>query len=112
MKERGYSENVAFIEKAPDQTSAVGAELSFEGQDLVTRRFQDMEPVLQHVKDMREANEDQGSRWGDGRMVGHIPALFLSEIAAIKDRPKRDAAILAFFRENPAFCGFSPYLKR
>jgi len=111
MKESGYSENVSIVEKLPDGTSAVGSALHFEGDDLTIQRFQDMAPVLEHVREMREANEAHGSRWGDGRVVGHIPALHYPAIAAIKDRTQRDAAIQKFFREHPQYVGFSPYLK-
>ncbi|AMM22992.1 hypothetical protein [Variovorax sp. PAMC 28711] len=110
QKENGFSENVSFVEKAPDHTSAVGTTLHFEGQDLITQRTQDMEPVLAHVQQMREATE--GKNWGEGRLVGHIPALYYPAIAAITDRDQRNQAIQRFFREHPQFVSYSPYLKK
>lgn len=112
MKESSYSENVSFVEKEADHTSAVKTTLHFEGDEFITQRTQDMEPVLKHVQAMRESNELTGTRWGEGRLVGHIPALHYPAIAAIKDRAQREAAIQLFFREHPQFVGFSPYLKR
>lgn len=106
----GFSENVSILDKAPDRTSAVGTVLHFEGDDLITQRFQNMEPVLQHVKELREANE--GKNWGEGRIVGHLPALYRAKFTAIKDRTERDAAVLNFFRTHPQFVSYDNYLKR
>lgn len=111
-KESSYAEDVSIVEKAPDLTSAVKATLNFSANgDMVVDREQDMEPVLKHVQSLREENDAKGARWGEGRVVGHIPALYYPAIAAIKDRAERDAAIQKFFREHPQFVGFSPYLK-
>ena len=112
MKESSYAESVSIVEKEADASSAVKTTLHFEANgDMVTQRTQDMEPALRHVQVMREVNEAQGSKWGEGRLVGHIPALYYPAIAAIKDRDQRAAAIQTFFREHPQFVGFSPYLK-
>jgi hypothetical protein len=112
MKESSYAESVSIVEKEADGTSAVKTTLHFESSgDMVTQRTQDMEPALKHVQIMREQNEAKGSRWGEGRLIGHIPALYYPAIAAIEDRNERNAAIQAFFREHPQFVGFSPYLK-
>lgn len=112
-KESSYAEDVSIVEKAPDHTSAVKTTLNFSANgDMVVDNEQDMAPVLEHVQAMREGNERTGERWGDGRVVGHIPALYYPAIAAIKDRAERDAAIQKFFREHPQFVGFSPYLKQ
>lgn len=111
-KESSYAEDVSIVEKMPDQASAVKTTLHFHADaELVIDKEQDMAPVLSHVQAMREDNERTGSRWGEGRMVGHIPALYYPAIAAIKDRVERDAAIQKFFCEHPQFVGFSPYLK-
>lgn len=112
MKESSYAESVSIVEKEADQSSAVKTTLHFEANgDMVTQRTQDMAPALRHVQAMREENAIKGERWGEGRVVGHIPALYYPAIAAIKDRAQRDAAIQTFFREHPQFVGFSPYLK-
>ncbi len=100
------------LEKAPDESSAVGTVLHFEGEDLITQKFQDMEPVLAHVRQLREENDAKGTRWGEGRVVGHIPALWYGPISQIKNRAERDAAIMNFFRTRPDLVAFDPYLKR
>lgn len=83
--------------------------LHFRGDTLVIERQQDMDEVLRHVALMRARNE--GKRWGEGREVGHIPELFYTKIRLIRDRKERDRAVKEFFRENPAFCAYEPYLR-
>lgn len=83
--------------------------LHFEGRHMVIERQQDMEAILEHVRQMRERNE--GKSWGEGREVGHIPELFYIPISLERDKVKRKARVKAFFRQYPAFCAYAPYLK-
>lgn len=83
--------------------------LRFAGETLVIETSQDMTRILEHVQQMRERNA--GRRWGDGLEVGHIPELFYMRIARILDKRERKREVRRFFRENPAFCAYPPYLK-
>lgn len=113
MKESSYAESVTVVEKDADHTSAVKTTLTFEANgDVLIDKEQDMEPVLAHVRQLREENDAKGARWGEGRVVGHIPALWYGPISQIKNRAERDAAIMNFFRTRPDLVAFDPYLKR
>lgn len=79
-----------------------------EGEIIVEKRF-DAAPHLEYAKQAREATE--GKRWGEGRMIGHIPPAFYAKILTIRDRDERDQAIMTFLRENPAFVMFDKALK-
>lgn len=84
--------------------------LHFRGDTLVVENWQDMEPVLAWVQQMRERNE--GKSWGEGKEVGHIPDLFYQKIRMIRDPAERSKAVREFFQTYPAFCAYAPYLKR
>lgn len=111
QRESSYSENVT-IDEGFDPHTSVWTRLHFEGDSLITQRTQDMQPVLQHVQAMREENDMLDGGWREGRLVGHLPALDYARITQIKDRRERQAAVRQFFRDKPAFCAYSPYLKR
>ena len=49
--------------------------------------------------------------WGEGKLIGHIPDVFLAPIIVIKDRKEREKAIMRFLRENPALVMFDKALK-
>lgn len=89
--------------------SGVKTTITFAGETVVFDREQDMEPILQHVREMRERNAGKG--WGEGKEVGHIPDLFYAKIRQIEDGEQRKRQIRAFFRKYPAFCAYPPYLK-
>ncbi len=105
----GYSENVT-IDEGVNPHTGVRTLLHFEGDSLITQKTFDAEPHLERARQMREAQD--GQRWGEGKLVGHIPPAFYAQICTIKDGAERRAAVQKFFRENPAFVGYSPYLKR
>lgn len=83
--------------------------LHFEGRQMVIEKQQDMESILDHVKAMRERNDGKG--WGEGREVGHIPEIFYIPIMQERDHVLRKKRVKAFFKQNPAFCAYAPYLK-
>ena len=92
-------------------TSASGVKttITFAGETVVFDREQDMEPILEHVREMRERNAGKG--WGEGKEVGHIPELFRAKIMLIRDDDERRKAVRRFFIENPVFCAYAPYLR-
>lgn len=106
-KEKGYAENLSLDEG----TSKAGVRtiLHWEGDEFITQRQQDMEPVLAYVKARRE--QLAGQPWGEGREVGHIPELYYPQIAAITDRDQRREAVKQFFADHPQFCFYENYLK-
>lgn len=106
--ENGYSENVD-VDEGLDPATGIRTVLKFEGDQIIVQKTQDMEPILRHVQAMRERND--GKNWGEGREVGYIPPIFYDRICLIKDRKERAAAVKSFFRQNPAFCAYAPYLK-
>lgn len=108
MGHRG--ENLAEgISLSTTSASGVKTTIHFAGETVVFAKSQDMEPILRHVQEMRERNE--GKRWGEGKEVGHIPDLFYQRIRMIQDPQERKKAVRLFFKENPAFCAYAPFLK-
>lgn len=81
----------------------------FEDDGFVVQKTFDAEPHLQYARQAREATE--GQRWGEGKLVGHIPPAFYAQILTIRDRDERKRAIQRFFKENPAFVMFDRYGK-
>lgn len=104
---KGFQENLVLDEGV--NKAGVRTILRWEGDELITQRQQDMEPVLAYVKMRREQLE--GQPWGEGREVGHIPELYYPQIAAIKDRKERSAAVKQFFVDHPQFCFYENYLQ-
>lgn len=108
MGHRG--ENLAEgISLSTTSASGVKTTIHFAGETVVFQRVQDMEAALAHVQQMRERNE--GKRWGEGKEVGHIPDLFYQRIRMIQDPQERKKQVRLFFKENPAFCAYAPFLK-
>jgi hypothetical protein len=85
----------------------VGTKVHFTDDTIVVQRSFDPKPHLAHAKHARESTE--GKRWGEGKMIGHIPPVFYAEILKIRDRDERDQAVTKFFRENPAFVMFDKF---
>lgn len=100
----GFTENVSIDEGV---FNGVRTQLHFEGQELVVQKTFDAEPHLKHAEIARQST--QGMNWGEGRMVGHIPALHYAPIAAIKDRKEREKAILQYLRDNAALIMFDKF---
>jgi hypothetical protein len=104
----GYEENVTVDEGMSSQ--GVHTQLHFEGDSLIVQRSYDAEPHLQYAREAREATT--GMRWGEGRLVGHIPPAEYARFLLIRDNAARKTAIKAWLRENSQFVMFEKYLKR
>jgi len=105
----GYEENVT-VDEGLDLHTGIRTQLHFEGDSLITQKTFDAEPHLLHAQRLREAQD--GQRWGEGKLVGHIPPAFYAKICAIRDNAARVKAVRQFFADHPALVGYSPYLKR
>ncbi|KWT94682.1 MULTISPECIES: hypothetical protein [unclassified Variovorax] len=103
----GYEENVTVDEGTNAQ--GVRTQLHFEGDSLIVQRSYDAEPHLQYARAARESTE--GMRWGEGRLVGHIPPAEYARFLLIRDNTQRKNAIKAWLRENSQFVMFEKYLK-
>lgn len=106
---RGFEENVSVPEGVNWQ--GVATTLHFEGDTLTVQKTYDAEPHLEHVRQMREAQEGQ-NRWGEGRWVGHIPPIEAMRLMAIPGQQERRAAIKAWFRDHGQYVAYDKYLKR
>lgn len=106
MEKRGFEENVSFSDGF-DRATGIETFLHFQGDEFITQKQWDAEPHLQHAADARLATQDK--RWGDGKLIGHIPPAFYANICVIKDKAERKKAVSKFFRENPAFIMFDKY---
>jgi hypothetical protein len=104
----GFTESVTVDEGVNEQ--GVRTQLHFESDGgLVLQKTFDAEPILKEAEHARQSTA--GMRWGEGRIVGTIDPVAYGRISQIKDRAERDQAILAYFRERPAFVKFDPYYK-
>jgi len=106
MGKRGFEEN-AVVDEGFDQATGIHTSLSFEGDELITKKSWDAEPHLQHAAHARQSTA--GKRWGEGRLIGHIPPAFYAQILVIKDKDERKKAVKCFFADNPAFIMFDRY---
>ena len=104
----GYEENVTVDEGVT--AHGVRTQLHFEGDSLIVQRSYEAEPPLDYARQAREATA--GKRWGEGRLVGHIPPMEYARFLLIKDNAARRAVIKVWLRENSKFVMFDQYLKR
>lgn len=107
-RKTGFTEAVTVDE---GYAGAVRTLLHFDadGSGSVTiQHQQDMEPVLQHCEQTREA---MASGWGEGRLVGHIPALVYPIFRKIRDPKERERWLRAFWQRNPQFLYKREYLR-
>jgi hypothetical protein len=79
-----------------------------EGEIVVEKRF-DAQPHLEYAAQARQATA--GQRWGEGKLVGHLPPAFHAQVLMIRDKDERKKAVQRFFKENPAFVMFDRYGK-
>lgn len=100
----GFTENVVVDEGV---VNGVRTRLHFEGDEITVQKTFDATPHLEYAE--RARTSTQGMRWGEGRLVGHIPDLFYAPILLIKDRAEREKAVRLFFAQNPAFVMFDRY---
>lgn len=97
------------IDEGFNPQTGVHTKVHFEEGQIIHQKTFDAEPYLRAAAEARA--QSAGDRWGEGRVVGTLPPLVHARIAQIQDPQERDKAILAFFRENPAFVKFDKYLK-
>lgn len=102
----GFTENVV-VDEGLDRETGIHTTLSFEGKDLIVKKSFDAEPHLKHAAIARQSTE--GKRWGEGRLIGHIPPAFYAQIIVMKDKEERRKAVRKFFAENPMFVMFDRY---
>lgn len=101
----GFTESVTIDE---GYAGDIRTQLHFESDGgLVVQKTFDAAPHLEYAAKARA--DTQGMRWGEGKLVGHIPDIFYAPICAIKDRKEREKAVRLFFQENPAFVMFDKY---
>ena len=105
---RGYTENVSLVDNV--SASGVVTRLHFEGETITVQHTYDAAPHLEHARRMREAQD--GKPWGDGKYIGHITPVELARFLAIKDPQERQAAMHQWLRDNPAFVGYTRWLRR
>lgn len=103
----GYQENVSIDEGT--NADGVKTVLHFEGDSLITQRTYDPTPHLEYARVVRESQD--GQRWGEGKLVGHIPPAEYARFLAIKDSAQRQVALKSWLRQNSAFVMFDRYLK-
>ena len=97
-----FTENVTVDEGVTRQ--GVRTQLHFEGDSLIVQKTYDAEPHLRYAEAARQATA--GQRWGEGKLIGHIPPAVYGKFLLIRDREERKKAVMAWLRENPAFCMF------
>jgi len=103
----GYSENTSFVDNV--SRDGVITTLSFEGEELITKKTWDAEPHLRYAEEARQATA--GQNWGTGKLIGHIPPAMYAQFLTIKDNVERKKAIMTWLRQNPAFTMFDRALK-
>lgn len=104
----GFSENVSVDEGV--NANGIRTILHFEGDTLTVQRQYDAQPLLEHARAMREAQD--GQRWGNGKFIGTIPMAEYAKFLAIPGKEDRRKAIHAYLREHQMLVGFSRWLKR
>ena len=104
----GFTESVTIDEGVSSQ--GVRTQFHFESDGgIVLQKTFDAEPILREAEQARQ--DTAGKRWGEGRSVGTIDPVSYGRISQIRDRQERDKAILAYFRDRPAFVKFDGYYK-
>ena len=104
QRDSGYSENVSFVEGVHE---GVTTTLHFQGDEFITQKTWDAQPHLEYARAARQATE--GKRWGEGKLIGHIPPAMYAKIITARDRQHRKQLITEFFRDNPAFRMYDGY---
>ena len=84
-------------------------QVTFEGDQAVTKLTYDAQPFLEQAHAERAATA--GERGGDGRKVGTIPMAVYAEVMKIKSAEERQKYVINWLRANPAFVSFDKFLK-
>ncbi len=88
----------------------VHKQVTFEGDQVVTKLTYDAEPILEAAKAERAFTAGMG--WGEGRKVGTIPLAVWNHInQTYQGREEREKQILSWLRQNQAFVTFEKFLK-
>ena len=108
MTARGFEENVSLDEG----TDAYGirTHLHFEGDEMITQKTYDAEPLLREAAAVRQQTD--GQRRGEMRRVATVPMAVYQKFILIKDNKDRQKAIRDWLRENSQFVMYDRYLKR
>ena len=85
-------------------------QIIFDGDQVVTKRTYDAEPLLKEAHEARAATA--GQRWGEGvgTRVGTIPMAIYADLLT-KPPQERQQFLLDWLRANPAFVTFDKFLK-
>lgn len=101
----GYEEN-AIVDEGVSR-GGVRTQIRFEGEEVIVAKSFDAAPHLAHAEHARQSTD--GQRWGEGKLIGHIPPAYYAQILTVRDPQERKKAIKRFFAENPAFIMFDKY---
>lgn len=88
----------------------VHRQVTFEGDQVITKLTYDAEPFLEAAHAERAMTA--GERWGDGRKVGTIPMAVYAEVMKIKGAEERQRYVINWLKANPAFVTFDKFLKK
>ena len=85
-------------------------QVTFEGDQVVTKLTFDAQPFLEQAK--AERIQTEGQRWGEGvgTKVGTIPMAVYSQYLGLPAE-ERQKFLRNWLRENPAFVTFDKFLK-
>lgn len=97
------------IHEGTSKATGIATQTHFEDGSIVVQKTFDAEPHLEYARQAREATE--GQRWGNGKIVGHIPPAFYAEVLLIRDPAERKRRVQQFFKDNPKFVMFDRYGK-
>lgn len=84
-------------------------QVTFEGDQVVTKHSYDASPFLEQAHAERIATA--GERWGNGRKVGTMPMAQYLEYIKIQGAEERKKYVLNWLKANPAFVTFEKFLK-
>ena len=86
-------------------------QIIFDGDQVVSKRTYDAEPLLKEAHAARVAPEYD--KWGEGlgTRIGTIPMAVYADAIAIQNSEERRKFIMNWLRENPAFVTFNKFLK-
>lgn len=85
-------------------------QITFEGDQAVTKLTYDAGPMLAYASDMRSMTA--GDRWGEGHFVGIVP---MAEVTRINQNyqgaEERKKQMLLWLKANPKLVTFDKFLK-
>jgi hypothetical protein len=89
----------------------VHKQVTFEGDQVVTKLTYDAQPLIEQAK--AERIKTAGDRWGEGvgTKVGTMPMAVYAQFMQIKGAQEREKFLLGWLKDNPAFVTFDKFLK-